>query len=290
MAAHNIIQALVFGEILFDVYQDGTHLGGAPLNFAWYLRQFGVNTGMISAVGDDLLGAQVRSMLRRAEIDQTLVAHADAPTGTVDVRLIDGQPRYIINENVAWDQISDCPDRMQQPEMFYFGTLAQRSECNRSTLRAWLQQAVKQHFFDINLRQSFYNEAIVRTGLEHSSIVKMNDDEWQVLSAMFKLTEPATMVQDYDLQALIVTHGEHGASLYRKHSHYDVPSPQVKVIDAVGAGDAFSATIAVAAIRGVELEQALPIACEVGAYVVTVRGAQTTLPAHLTSAFKRENT
>ena len=278
-------QAFAFGEILFDVYEDGAYLGGAPLNFAWYLRQFGVTVAMVSAIGRDRLGSRVQAALSQADVMQDYVARVNAPTGTVDVKLTNGQPQYIINEGVAWDQITLNALPQRAPQLLYFGTLAQRTAVNRATLNYLLDMAPAHCFFDVNLRQHYYNDEILLQGLRKSSIVKLNEDEWMVLSRAIGEADPLKAAQRFSLQALIVTCGERGASLYSPACEAHASSPRVTVVDAVGAGDAFSATIAAAAIRGYPLEQALQLACDVGAYVVTVRGAQTTLPESLRNAF-----
>jgi fructokinase len=278
------MQALAFGEILFDVYEDGAYLGGAPLNFAWYLRQFGIHVGMVSAVGHDELGRRAQVALQQAEVDQAYVECLDAPTGTVDVTLTDGQPKYVINEGVAWDCIQPHALPQQAPALVYFGTLAQRTAANRATLNRLLALAPAQRFFDINLRQHYYSDAILLDGLRQANLVKLNEDEWLELSRVTGKPDPLQVVQHYGMQALILTRGERGASLFRPEGELQASAPKVKVIDAVGAGDAFSAVMAAAAICGYPLAHALQVACEVGAYVVTVRGAQTTLPEAFTSA------
>jgi fructokinase len=280
------VQALAFGEILFDVYEDGAYLGGAPLNFAWYLRQFGIRVGMISAVGHDSLGERAQTILRQAHVDQTYVTLANVPTGTVDVSLTNGQPQYVINEGVAWDNITLAAQLPHVPQLLYFGTLAQRTIANRTTLQKLLAMNSQHRFFDINLRQHYYSDEILLESLKKSTLVKLNEDEWTVLSRMTAETDPLQTVQRYGLQALIITRGERGASLYRPIGETHAASPKVTVVDAVGAGDAFSAAMAAAAIRGVPLDRALQVACEVGAFVVTVRGAQTTLPATLCDAIR----
>jgi fructokinase len=280
------VQALAFGEILFDVYEDGAYLGGAPLNFAWYLRQFGIRVGMISAVGHDSLGERAQAILRQARVDQTYVTLANVPTGTVDVSLTNGQPQYVINAGVAWDNITLAAQLPHVPQLLYFGTLAQRTIANRTTLKKLLAMNSPHRFFDINLRQHYYSDEILLESLKKSTLVKLNEDEWTVLSRMTAETNPLKTVQRYGLQALIITRGERGASLYRPIGETHAASPKVTVVDAVGAGDAFSAAMAAAVIRGVSLDRALQVACEVGAFVVTVRGAQTTLPPTLCDAIR----
>jgi fructokinase len=277
-------QAISFGEVLFDVFEDGAHLGGAPLNFAWYLRQFGVPVAMVSAIGRDEYGVRVQATLARAGINQTWLAVRDEPTGSVDVKLVDGQPAYTINTGVAWDVIELTGELPARPALLYFGTLAQRTDVNRATLRRLLALDPPQRFFDVNFRMHFYSDELVLEGLRNSTIVKLNEDEWTVLKGITKLGEPLDVVRQFGLQALIVTQGERGASLFTAGREYTANCPPVTLVDAVGAGDAFSAVMAAAAIRGVPLERALPLANEVGAFVVGRRGAQAELPVELRRA------
>ena len=99
------ILAVSFGEVLFDCFEDRTCIGGAPLNFAWNLRQFGFGVVMVSAVGRDELGAEVRQFMDRAGIEGAWTSERPEATGTVDVRLTNGEPEFTVNENVAWDHI-----------------------------------------------------------------------------------------------------------------------------------------------------------------------------------------
>jgi fructokinase len=281
------LQAVAFGEILFDVFDDGAYLGGAPLNFPWYLFQFGIAVGIVSAIGNDGLGSQAQSVLRQAGISQAYVTCSDAPTGTVDVKLTNGQPHYTINQGVAWDQITLPQELPIAPHLLYFGTLAQRTEMNRLSLARLLQLVPEHRFFDINLRQNFFTDQIILDVLRNSTLAKLNEDEWQVLQRLCDAREPHDLVRRFGLPALIVTRGDRGASLYTANNEYHAASPAVEVVDAVGAGDAFSATIAAAALREMPLNEALPIACEVGAFVVTQRGAQAQLPVALRQAVGR---
>lgn len=277
-------RAFAFGEILYDVFADGAYLGGAPLNFAWYLRQFGITVGMVSALGNDPYGADARKVLRTADIDQRFVTTNQLPTGTVDVRLTDGQPDYTINLGVAWDAI-EAPESNIVPELLYYGTLAQRTEPNRITLANLVGRHSEHRFFDVNLRQKWYSDDIIESGLRNATIAKLNDDEWVHLQYMTGAVVPPELVARFGLKALIVTHGGDGASVYENNDVYNGRGPVVEVVDAVGAGDSFSATIAAAVLQDVPLQQALAVACDVGAFVVSRRGAQATLPDGLKQAF-----
>lgn len=274
-------QAIVFGEILFDLFEDGDYLGGAPLNFAWYLRQFGISVAMVSAIGQDELALRVKLILQEAGIQQKFVSIRTKPTGTVVVKLTDGQPDFTIKEDVAWDFIELPSELNASSELLYFGTLAQRTAMNRATLKRLLLTNPSHRFFDVNLRQHFFSEEIVLDGLRNATIVKFNEEEWSVIREITSQETPGELVNRFSLQALVLTRGSKGASLYNAEKEYHAVSPTVEVVDTVGAGDAFSAAIAAAAIYGVPLEQALPFANEVGAFVVGQRGAQAELPEQL---------
>lgn len=280
------LQAVAFGEVLFDCFEDQACIGGAPLNFAWYMRQFAVPVAMVSAVGRDPLGAAVRRSLQEAGIEQSWVFERPEPTGTVDVQLADGQPEYTINENVAWDCIELSGKLQMQPDLLYFGTLAQRTEVNRAALKKLLALESRHRFFDINLRQNYYSVEIVLDGLQKATILKLNEEEWSIIRGLIREESPARMLERFDLETIALTRGGEGAELYVPGKKLEATSARVAVVDAVGAGDAFSAALAAGAMRNADLEQTLQVACEAGAFVVQQRGAQVELPETLRGAFR----
>lgn len=276
-------KAFCFGEILFDQFPDGDHLGGAPLNVAWYLRQLGVPVAMISAVGRDAFGRSALAALRRAGIDTALVAEREEPTGTVGVSLRDGQPEYEIRESVAWDHIRIPEHTVTGGSLLCYGSIAQRTPENRATLAALFAAGFEHRLFDINLRKGCSDE-VVLASLSKATMVKMNEDEWGTLQRMTGAADAEDFRRRYGLRALVVTRGKAGALLCIPSGCHEYPVKPVNVVDAVGAGDAVSAVLGAALIRSIPLELAMPMACQVGSYVVQHRGAQVKLPAELVSA------
>ena len=280
-------QAISFGEIVFDCFEDTVCIGGAPLNFAWYLRQLGISVAMVSAVGQDELSDTALRLLREADIDSSSVSRRSEPTGTVDIRLVHGQPEFTVNDDVAWDYI-ELSDDLEggHPALLYFGTLAQRTEVNRTTLRSLWALKPRHVFFDVNLRQDYYSAEIILDGLRETSILKLNEEEWMVIRQLTSQETPAQMLERFDLAIIALTRGSRGASLYVRGKEYQAQSSRVEVADTVGAGDAFSAVLAAGVIGGADLEYTLQVACEVGAFVVQRRGAQVELPNELREVFK----
>ena len=93
------------GELVWDVFPEGKRLGGAPANFAYHVKQFGVPSVMVSAIDHDEMGVEMLRKVESLGLDANL-AVVDAPTGRVEVtRRPDGQPDYDIVEGSAWDNI-----------------------------------------------------------------------------------------------------------------------------------------------------------------------------------------
>src|SRR5690554_5540120 len=92
------------GEVLWDMLPAGRQIGGAPANFAFHARQLGAEAVIVSAVGDDRLGRELREQLARRGIDTEFIATLpNRSTGTVSVRLDpQGVPEYTIHVGVAW--------------------------------------------------------------------------------------------------------------------------------------------------------------------------------------------
>jgi len=286
-----------FGELLWDMLPAGKQIGGAPGNFAFHAAQCGMNSCLMSAVGVDDLGDE---LLHLADLRglHYIVSKTDKPTGTVDVRLDDnGIPQYVIHENVAWDYISFTPEEeklVKRAEAFCFGTLAQRNNESRATLLHLLQlmKPTALKIFDINLRQHFYDEEIIRESLSRCNVLKLNEDEIKIIGYILGHGETNAqrlceqLLEDYALRFLIFTCGAKGSYVMSHAENSYLKTPQVKVADTVGAGDAFTAAFCAAYMFGKSLQEAHRLAVEISAYVCTQHGAMPVLPDELKNGFK----
>ncbi len=278
------VLSLAFGEILFDCFVDRSLLGGAPLNFAWNLRQFGLPVGMVSAIGPDAYGADIRSFLRAADIDAHYVCEDDLPTGTVSVELDRGEPHFTIHSNVAWNHIilpEVLPERL---DLLYFGTVAQRSDGNRAALDRLLDIPSGLRLFDVNLRQQYYTEERLLVSLAAANVVKFNKSEWEVLRQLTKVRTPVELVDRFDLTVVAFTRGAEGATLYMRDGVFEEPAQPVNIVDTVGAGDAFCAALAAGLLRGKAPDLILRTACAAGAQAVQNPGGQCLLTHEVTGA------
>lgn len=282
------------GEALWDVLPEGKKIGGAPANFAYHVSQFGLESRVVSAIGDDSLGFEITRNFNEKKLRQD-IAVVPYPTGTVQVELDDnGVPCYDIKENVAWDNIPFTPalaDLAKHTQAVCFGSLAQRNVVSRNTVNLFLDAMPEDKciykIFDINLRQGFYTKDIICDSMRKSNILKLNDEELVTISRIFGY--PGIDLQDkcwillskYHLKMLILTCGVNGSYVFTPGNVSFVETPKVEVADTVGAGDSFTATFISALIKGLPVAEAHKLAVRVSAYVCTQNGAMPSLPAYL---------
>ena len=245
-----------FGEILWDVIDGVPHIGGAPFNFAAHAARCGLKSGIVSAIGNDGLGRDALNAATGFGVDVSQVSvHPVLPTGTVNVTLQNGIPSYEIVQPVAWDEIA-LPERLHlTPRAFYFGTLSQRGPLSASTLSELLRKFESSIvFFDVNLRQDFWDAEIVGKGLANADILKVNDEEMNRLGFV-----PDDLFARFPrLKIIVETRGALGCRIVsRKGERFDSPAfTDEPVVDTVGAGDSFSAAFLASLLRGESLESA----------------------------------
>ena len=286
---NNIIVGMC--EALWDVLPEGKKIGGAPANFAYHVSQFGFDSRVVSAVGNDDLGDEILKVFKEKQLKHQLQT-VNYPTGTVQVTLDDnGIPCYDIKEGVAWDNIpfTDVLKRLAlSTRAVCFGSLAQRNEVSRTSINRFLDTMPdgegQLKIFDINLRQGFFTKDIIRDSCQRCNVLKINDEELVAISRLFGY--PGIDLQDkcwillakYNLKMLILTCGTNGSYVFTPGVVSFQETPKVPVADTVGAGDSFTATFTAALLKGKSVPEAHKLAVEVSAYVCTQSGAMPELP------------
>ena len=272
------------GEMLWDVFPEGKKLGGAPLNFSHHCGQLGASAHPVSAVGADADGAEIRQILASINLPdahvQTDTAH---PTGRVNVTLQNGKPTYEILAEVAWDYIrfdQNLEDLASRADAVCFGSLAQRSSVSRATILAFLEAMRPEalRIFDVNLRQNFYSQEILETSLRHANIFKLSDEELPTLAGFFDLSgevldQLQSLRQMFDLRLVAYTRGGEGSLLVTANETSDHPGFPTEVIDTVGAGDSFTATLCMGLLQNLPLAEINRRACQVASFVCSQSGA-----------------
>jgi len=291
------------GEVLWDLLLTGPQLGGAPANFAYHAHALGAQAQVITRVGKDDYGREIIRRFHEMSLPETGVqVDETAPTGIAKVELSgDGLAHFTIQEDVAWDHIAVTTEALvaaSEAHAICFGSLAQRSEPSRNTIRQLVAAAPRDalRVFDINLRQQFYSRDVIEQSLQRANVLKLNDDELPTLAAMFNLSGSAEdhierLAQMFGLRLVALTRGANGSLLYQKDNDNnevrwsDCASRPVKVVDTVGAGDSFTATLVLGLLRKMDLDEINAIANEVARYVCSQPGATPSMPAEFAQRF-----
>ncbi|MBY0456636.1 MAG: hypothetical protein K2V38_04810 [Gemmataceae bacterium] len=275
------------GELLWDVYPDGRKVaGGAPFNFAFHCHQLGHPAVVVSRVGADDLGRELRERVRELGLsDEFIQTDPEHPTGTVQVTLdAHAVPAYTITENVAWDFLA-WDDKLAElangARGVCFGTLGQRGESSEAIVR-FVRDACgggtgAHRIFDVNLRQHFYAFGVLRASLYRSPDVKVSEDELRTVCETLGLSGDDTAARvrsifefsSAETRCVYVTRGADGAEAYyeRDPKPVVVPGVPAKVVDTVGAGDAFTAAVMCLLAEGRSMEEQVRFAVHYAARV-----------------------
>jgi fructokinase len=274
------------GEVLWDIFPDRRFLGGAPFNVACQLAALGEPVRFASRVGSESLGEEIRREMKRRNLPMDLLQRdASLPTGQVFVDVADPQaPQYTIVAPAAWDamQASDAlRESASRARAIVFGTLAQRDERSRATIRGLLSPGPLR-VLDINLRAPFDRREIVESSLELTDMLKLNDGELDRLASWFDLSggfrgRVEALAARFQLDLICVTRGAEGAALHMRGEWHEHPGVKVKVADAVGAGDAFLAALLSGLLLNRPAADALAYANAVGAFVASQPSATPAL-------------
>ena len=284
------------GEILWDVFPDGPRFGGAPANFACSVAELGrdrIDVYMAGSVGANDLGRRAIEALHLHGVDTSCVAVVDRPTGQVRVKLdAAGRASYEFAADAAWDNVA-WSDGLQQlaarADAVCFSTLGQRSEISRQTIQRFVRATPTAclRVLDINLRRPFGNEEIVLQSLQLANVLKLNDAELSILADMLGWSGVdhellPQLVDRFSLQLVALTRGAAGAVLLSESGERsDLPGQPTVVVNTVGAGDSFAATLVIGLLSGLPLATINAWGNRVAAFVSSQSGATPQLPDHL---------
>jgi len=291
------------GEALFDCFEDRKILGGAPLNVAVHAHQLVTGRGghgvVVTRVGGDELGTRIKNELAGRGMPTGCVqTDPNHPTGTVHVTVVDGEPSYDIVEGVAWDRMQFDASAQQvaaECAAVCFGTLAQRHPLSQGTIHEFLstaQDAIR--LFDVNLRQDYYDDGVLRRSCRAATALKLNEHELPTVASMLKLTtalgtattsdSARALLEAFELSAVALTRGKRGTALVTADGFFEdepVSYDRVDGADSVGAGHACSAGLLYGMLQHWPAEKTLHLANHLGAYVASRAGATPKLPSAL---------
>lgn len=272
-----------FGEVLWDVFFNGSRAGGAPFNVAYNVHKAGIDVKVISKTGNDELGDKLRKQIDNWGIATEFIrVDENHPTSTVIAKIDEhNEATYEIINNVAWDYIDYLPEYnllVSNAEAFVFGSLSSRNKKTKNTLLKLLDTA-RLKVFDVNFRPPFIDPKLIKTLLHKADIVKINKSELrhiiELIEKEYYVEEEAVKLiqQNFKVNEIIVTKGSKGATYFVGDQSYTLPAVPITVADTVGSGDAFLSGFISKRIFNEEPEEILKNAVALGAFITSKYGA-----------------
>lgn len=296
MKQSNII---CFGEMLWDMLPSGKQAGGAPMNVAVHLKNFGLNPLIISRVGNDELGDELLDFVTNHGLSTDFIQHGKTHlTGVAKANVSDkNEVTYKLVHPVAWDYIThneEIEKAVEQADVFVFGSLIARSQESKETLHYLLSKA-NFKVFDVNLRSPFYDQETVENLLEKADMVKMNSHELKLISDWNgEILEEKSAIQsiatNFNVSTICVTRGEKGAILFTNGEFYEHTGFEVEVTDTIGSGDSFLAALLTGLLAKNDPNDSLKFACATGSLVATHQGATPYVSVFDVQSFLNERT
>lgn len=277
------------GEVLWDEFPDGARLGGAPANFAVHCAAMGGRAALVSRVGQDGRGRETLDLLRGRGVDVGFIQQdAGRPTGRVRVTLQEGRPAYEIVEGMAWDAIEWEPRLLslaQAADAVCFGTLARRSEPSRRTLGRFVAECGEACLktLDINFRQGYHSEEVVRESLRLADVLKLSDEEVPILRGYLRgAGDDGAFLNEvrerFQVETVVLTLGAKGCRVLGPEGDLRVSAAPRQVVNTVGAGDAFTAAFVLHRLAGKDALTCADRGNRAGGYVTTQDSATPELP------------
>lgn len=292
------------GELLWDRVRHQSRLGGAPANFCVMAARLGDHGILASRLGMDEEGKRALDVLAGLPLDLNYL-QTDAEHLTGQARVVfdhQHEPRYEFLSPAAWDFLDFSPlwrELAESADAVCFGTLAQRSPRSRKTIHAFLAATRPDclRVFDVNLRQSAIDPAILRDSLAVATLVKLNEEEALRMvelphtpaprstarSGSEKMTLPQIahrLLREFpSLKMVCITLGGAGSLLVNRHTSHHHHGIAGAVVDTVGAGDAFTGALVHYYLDGAPLAVLNEAGNRWGAWVASQRGAIPPLDA-----------
>lgn len=309
---------LVCGEALFDFFLEGeagpasatfaARVGGSPFNVAMGLARLGKSSGLLTGLSDDMLGRRVGQVLAAEGVSDAYAVRTDRPT-TISLVGLDpaGVPEYQFYGNGSADTgvtVADLPEIGPEVTGLHFGSYSLAVAPVADAFAALAQKEAGRFIsLDPNVRATIVPDmAVWRARLDVlyplANLVKISAEDLEQLHPGLSAESFAADLIGRGVGLVVVTDGGEAAHGFTASGlSASATPPKVSVIDTVGAGDTFQATLisqlhdhpegpvaAIAALDRDALEATLLLAARAAAITCARRGADLPFAAELMSA------
>jgi len=149
---------------------------------------------------------------------------------------------------------------------------------SQKTIQSLLGKNIK-YFCDINLRANYYSKEILDDCFKKANVIKLNEDELKIVSELFLTrsfelhSSAEELRRKFEIDLLSITLGEGGALLMDKFGINENKYSAKKVVDTVGAGDAYSAILCLGYLNKMPIDRINFLANKFAASICGIKGA-----------------
>jgi 5-dehydro-2-deoxygluconokinase len=279
------------GIPLADVRTFAKSLGGTAGNVAVAAARLGLNTAVLTGVGDDPFGAYVRSALRAFHVDDALVTTVpgvQTPVTFCELFPPDDFPIYFYRRPIAPDQCLD-PDRLdaaavRAAKVLWITGSALAVEPTRATVFAALEaREGAEVWFDLDWRPAFWADpaqapALYARALSYASLAVGNREEAEIAVGSGDPQEAAALLLRRGVRTAVIKQGPAGVLACTDGELHTVPPVPVKTVNGLGAGDAFGGALCAGLLAGDPLPEVLRAANAAGAIVASRLACADAMP------------
>jgi fructokinase len=229
------------------------YLGGSPTNVAMNLARFGLNVGLIAAIGKDGFGTYIKERFDEADINLNGLQEVDThPTTVIFVSRTEGSPEFIpmraADYQISAEQLP--VEDLKRTRLFHCSCFGLSRQPARDSI---LQAAQIAHSagatvsIDINYAPSIWPDRaealeVVKKYCAYGALIKASlDDVERIFGYALEPKELFKTLHDWGAAMICLTLGKKGAMLSQPGVEpIELPAMKVeKIMDATGAGDAF---------------------------------------------------
>ena len=286
------IYPLQTGVGLEQVETFGKFLGGSATNVAVAAAKYGLNSAVITKVGNDPFGNFLIEELERLKVDTSFVGRDQnykTPVVFCEIFPPDDFPIYFYREPKAPDmEVSEADlDLMaiSEAKIFWSTVTGLSQEPSRSAnLAALRARARKAHtILDLDYRSVFWGSpdlatAEIAKALPLVTVAIGNKEECQVAAGETEPARAADALLERGVELAIVKQGPKGVFAKTKNESVEVPPHFVEVVNGLGAGDSFGGALCFGLLQQWPLEKILRFANIAGAIVASRLECSTAMP------------
>lgn len=268
----------------------GYACGGGALNASVTFKKFGYQTSLASIIGLDEVGKKILSFAQEMDIDAFSVQTShELPTAQSFVLPCPRGDRVILSDHGALKelQLSMFLNSLPTHNALYITAI---NETATQELPEFLQKTAEYGYkvaWNPGMQQLVSSTAQIQKSLQYCSILLVNYEESLALSETINLKKSPNNQEylqqlmealwDLGIETIAVTAGKDGVTVGHKDAIYNYASLPAKIVNTLGAGDAFGSALTAALWQNMPIEQAIKLALLNSKRAIESEGATTGL-------------